>query len=127
MVTQLTRVLAAVPLLTSLGATAQQAPTGTRPDPLDAKASVPPLTYRSSLPMARASEADRPITWREANETVNRIGGWRSYAREAQAAPPSPEVPALVPALPASAPAAAPKPADKPTPAAPGHGQHRSP
>ena len=25
-----------------------------------------------------------PLAWREANDAVERIGGWRAYAREAQ-------------------------------------------
>jgi len=44
---------------------------------------VPALAYRS-LFTAYKGYADQPVTsWREANETVNRIGGWRAYAKEA--------------------------------------------
>ena len=36
--------------------------------------------------------ADQPVQpWREANERVARIGGWRAYAREASTAAPAPE------------------------------------
>lgn len=44
---------------------------------------VPALAYRSVF-TAYKGYADQPVTsWREANETVNRIGGWRAYAKEA--------------------------------------------
>jgi hypothetical protein len=56
-----------------------------RPDPLDPKAATPALHYRSALAAYRRP-ADAPASgWREANEAVERIGGWRAYAREAQA------------------------------------------
>jgi hypothetical protein len=51
-------------------------------------------------------------SWREANDTVNRIGGWRAYAREAK--PPESPPPAANGTAAAVAPA---KPAA-------GHGHH---
>jgi hypothetical protein len=60
-----------------------------RPDPLDASATVPTLTHRSPLQShRRLPEVPPPegARWREGNETVNRIGGWRAYARESAAA-----------------------------------------
>ena len=70
-------------------AAAQTPPPAPRPaDPLDAQASVPAPVYRSSLRDPRRPpqpvDARPPIPWREANDTVARIGGWRAYAREAQ-------------------------------------------
>jgi hypothetical protein len=56
----------------------------TRPDPLDATAPVPVVRYTSSFAQRPRIEGDTPADWREANETVARIGGWRAYAREAQ-------------------------------------------
>ncbi|ACB33533.1 multi-Cu oxidase [Leptothrix cholodnii SP-6] len=56
-----------------------------RPDPLDPRAGVPPLRHRSSLAGYRASKEPAPVDWREANDTTARVGGWRAYAREAQA------------------------------------------
>lgn len=51
-----------------------------RPDPTDPAAPVPPLRYPSTL---KPRPADvKPVPWREANDTVARIGGWRQYARE---------------------------------------------
>lgn len=60
-----------------------------RPDPLDPAAAVPPIHYRSPLPSGRPTAQLPPGGWREANDTVARIGGWRAYAREAAAQPPS--------------------------------------
>ena len=56
-------------------------------DPLDPAAHVPALHYRSPLTPARGAERGKPLGWREANDTVARIGGWRTFAREAQAEP----------------------------------------
>lgn len=41
-------------------------------------------TYRSAFDGFRRF-ADQPVgSWREANDTVGRVGGWRAYAREAE-------------------------------------------
>ncbi len=102
-----------------------QSPT-TRPDPLDPKAQVPSLRYESSFAQFRRIGDDKPVAWREANDAVARIGGWRVYAREAQQPEPAvadkPAVPAPTPAQP-TAPAPAPAPAAKPLP--PGHAGHK--
>lgn len=89
-------------------------------DPLDASAAVPPFVYRSTFDSYRNLAEPAPLGWREANDVVGRIGGWRAYAREASAAQAA-EAPALtvapVPGQPAPAPA--------PAPAQPaGHGGH---
>jgi hypothetical protein len=60
-----------------------RSPAAAAADPLDAGASVPTVVYRSNLAGYRRLGNDKPIPWREANETVGRIGGWRAYAREA--------------------------------------------
>ena len=65
------------------------APATAGPDPLDPKAPVPALHYTSTLKRHAPATADKPVPWREANETVTRIGGWRAYAREAQASQPA--------------------------------------
>ena len=69
----------------------------TRLDPLDAKAAVAPLTYESSFARYRPLSNEKLISWREANDTVARIGGWRVYAREAQQAEPAPAASASAP------------------------------
>lgn len=78
-----------------------------RPDPLDAQAPVPAAAYQSPLSGYRRLGEDKPVPWRAANETVNRIGGWRAYAREAQQPEPAASTPAGR-AAPAAAPATAP-------------------
>jgi hypothetical protein len=87
------------------GAGAPTAAPATRSDPLGAKASVPALSYRSSFSRYRGLSDDKPLSWREANDAVARIGGWRVYAREAQQPEDSP----------------------RPIPMHPGHGGHKSP
>lgn len=75
-------------------------------DPSDPAESVPAATYRSPFAGYRKM-GDEPVAdWRASNDEVARIGGWRAYAREAQAleekvaepknktAPSSPAVPA---------------------------------
>ncbi|WP_157264206.1 hypothetical protein [Azohydromonas aeria] len=45
---------------------------------------APQSVYRSAFEGYRPF-ADEPVrSWRETNDTVGRIGGWRAYAREAQ-------------------------------------------
>ena len=115
--------------LTALTAQAQPAVPSSRPDPLDPKASVPTLTYQSSFSQYRRLDDGQLISWRDANDTVTRIGGWRVYAREAQQpdANPSAAPSASALAAPPASPAAAPK-SDamvKPMPA--GHGGHKMP
>ena len=87
-----------VPALLLIGnAQAQPASRAAKPDPLNARAAVPALVHSSAFAAYRGHVEAVPIGWKEANDTVARIGGWRAYAREA--AEPSPVAP--------SAPAAA--------------------
>lgn len=76
--------LAAVALTSQVQAQGQTAAPAPRPDPLDAEASVAPLRHASSLAQYRRPSEEKPIAWRDANDTVTRIGGWRIYLREAQ-------------------------------------------
>ena len=121
----LTAALTASLSAATLVASAQSAPPSARPDPLDARASVPLVIYRSSLPIGRVTDSTPTIPWREANDNVARIGGWRSYAREAQASPPPSA--AATPASPASTAAGRAPPADQPMPRTPGHSGHKMP
>lgn len=99
------------------------APATIRPDPLDPKAQVPSVRYESSFAQFRRLGNDKPVAWREANDAVARIGGWRVYAREAQQ--PEPAV-AEKPVVPAQAPAQMPAPAPAPVakPMQPGRSGH---
>lgn len=58
--------------------------TAHKPDPSDAKASVPPLIFESSFARHRAFAEQEVAPWKETNDTAGRIGGWRVYAREAR-------------------------------------------
>jgi hypothetical protein len=79
------RAVAAIALLATAFAHAQGTSKSTeRADPLDPQARVPAATYSSPLATYRRLGDDTPVSWKAANETVNRIGGWRAYAREAQ-------------------------------------------
>ena len=49
-----------------------------RADPLDAQVRVPAVTHSSALSSYRRLGDDKRIDWKEANEAVNRIGGWRA-------------------------------------------------
>lgn len=57
-----------------------------RPAVLEARAAVPALVYRSPFPAAPAVADPAALPWRDANDRVARIGGWKVYAREAQQA-----------------------------------------
>jgi hypothetical protein len=50
----------------------------------DPQAPVPATTYRSAFRGYRTPAEDVVTSWRDANDLVGRIGGWRVYAREAQ-------------------------------------------
>ena len=69
--------------LLGVGAQAQTAPRAPKPDPLNAQAVVPALVHTSTFAAYRRHADAAPIAWKEANDTVTRIGGWRAYAREA--------------------------------------------
>lgn len=56
-----------------------------RSDPTDAAAVVAPLHHRSAFETYRAAQPASAAGWVEANRDVAAIGGWRAYAREAQA------------------------------------------
>lgn len=64
--------------------------------------------YRSAFEGYRPHADPAPRPWREANDTVARIGGWQTYAREAQAASPAAGAASAVPAD--AAPSAPPSP-----------------
>ena len=70
------RWLALFPAMAALAAMAQPAaPT--------AAASAPAFT--SAFEGYQAFANDKPIAWKQANETVHQRGGWKAYAQEAAA------------------------------------------
>jgi hypothetical protein len=111
-------------------AQAQPSAKAARPDPLDPKASVTTLRYESSFARYRLLGEEKPVSWRDANDTVTRIGGWRVYAREAQQPDPAPiPAPVSAPAVKPTdtPPAAKPMPMPMPMPMPAGHGGHKTP
>ena len=68
--------------------------------PAGAVIAAPPPTnalgYESVFTRYKSYRDEKTGSWREANETVDRIGGWRTYAKEAQqpeaAAPAKPDL-----------------------------------
>lgn len=96
---------------------------GAQPAP---QASTPAPSFRSALEGYQAFSDQAVAPWREMNDTVGRIGGWRVYAREAQQGARPAQAPAPGPAAtsPSPAPAAA-KPVPAAAPAAPRHPMHR--
>lgn len=109
----------------AIGAQAQTAPAAARADPLDPNARVPALNHSSSFALYLRLAEDAPISWREANDHVTRIGGWRVYAREAQQSDPAPaSKPGQTPNPASAAGAAAPA---KIMPMHPGHSGQKAP
>ena len=53
-----------------------------------------PAEFRSSFEGYQPYTEEKSISWKEANDLVGRIGGWRAYAKEAQqlAAPGTPQM-----------------------------------
>jgi hypothetical protein len=68
------------------------APAGMR-DPGDPRAIVPPAAYVSAFRRYRPNADVEVGAWRDLNDNVGRIGGWRVYGREASADPVAPGKP----------------------------------
>jgi len=65
----------------SFAAAAQPAPV---PSADEGVAGAPTgLSYRSAFEGYRPFTDDKPIPWKQANETVRQRGGWKAYAEEA--------------------------------------------
>lgn len=75
------------------GAAAAQ---GTRADPNDLKAKVPPTEYRSAFQNYRPFAEQETADWRKANEEVGAAGGHAGMAKQSQqpAAKPGASAPA---------------------------------
>jgi hypothetical protein len=89
---------------------AQSASTGAPPaagarDPGDPKAAVPAVAYSSAFRRYRPNADVEVGVWRELNDRVGRIGGWRIYGREALPQAAAPDKPASATPPGAAAPA----------------------
>jgi len=69
--------LAVLPALAACAAGAQ-----TAPDTAGATEAAPPLAYRSAMEGYKPYVDEKPVPWKEANETVRQRGGWQAYAKE---------------------------------------------
>ena len=67
------RWLAALPALAAFAAGAQTGP---------APATAAPPPFRSAMEGYKPYAEEKPIPWKDANETVRQRGGWRGYAKE---------------------------------------------
>lgn len=63
-------------------------------DPGDPKTTVPPVRYDSAFAGYRLNADVEVARWRDVNDNVGRIGGWRVYGREAIVDPKADPVPA---------------------------------
>ena len=68
---------------------AQQAPSPTSSPTLPAQDAASSTVYRSAWSGYRPFADEKVISWKDANDEVLRIGGWRAYLRESQSAQPS--------------------------------------
>jgi hypothetical protein len=76
--------MAALVSLSPVAAVAAPAPASMPSDSGAAPASVPTaLNYKSAFEGYQPFADEKPIPWKEANETVYRRGGWQAYAKEA--------------------------------------------
>lgn len=78
------RWLVLIPAWTAYAVSAQTVSAPTAALAPTAQASPAPITFYSALEGYQPFTDAKPIPWREANDTVGRIGGWQAYAREAQ-------------------------------------------
>ena len=51
-------------------------------EPLNANVAIQPLRYETPFVNYRSYQEIPVASWREANDEVARIGGWKAYARE---------------------------------------------
>ncbi len=78
-------------LLASLAAPAlvtAQAP-GPRPEPSKPDSLVPPTAYTSTFGKYRRMSDEAVVRWKDANDTVEKIGGWQVYLKEGRQSEPA--------------------------------------
>lgn len=99
------RALAGLAALAALSAGAQTAVAPVAQTPAPQSAAVG--RYQSAFEGYQAYSDDKVLSWKESNDTVGKIGGWRVYAREAQGTQPAPAKDPAGATPPAGVPAAA--------------------
>ncbi len=73
-------------LLTVAFAHAQPMPGAVPTAPVSSASTATPLQYFSIFTQYQPFKEQPLLPWREANDAVEKIGGWRFYAKEAQQA-----------------------------------------
>jgi hypothetical protein len=81
----------ALAMLVGLAPTATAQPTASKPTTAEAGAGL----YQTAFSGYRRYGDEPLVPWKQANDVVGRIGGWKAYAREAAA--PSPPAGASAP------------------------------
>jgi hypothetical protein len=72
--------------LAAVAVSAQSPPVPARADPADPRASVPLLEYRPAFGKERPPPDEAVRSWRQSNDTVEKIGGWQAYLKEGRQA-----------------------------------------
>lgn len=80
----------ALACLTALGTYSAGAQTPVTPLPQGpSPESSAPVLYQSALEGYRPYSDEKVLSWKDSNDMVGKIGGWRVYAKEAQGAQPA--------------------------------------
>ena len=83
----MSRYLLLMPWMAVLSSTATltvSAQSATQVSPLSSQAGqAPAADYRSTLEGYQPFTDEKILPWKQANDTVGKIGGWRAYAKEA--------------------------------------------
>lgn len=98
--------LTAFALVASASAVAQGAANPASPSAVSTTAAAPtaggevaaPGAYRSAFEGYQAFSDEKVVGWKEANDTVGKIGGWREYAKQARTEDGKPQTPDAKPA-----------------------------
>jgi len=77
-------------LWATTAALAQTAPAAPTPQKKPPAAQTAPATFQSAMEGYKPYTDQKTGNWKEANELVARIGGWRAYAKEAAQTEPDP-------------------------------------
>ncbi len=89
--------LPALAFMVSQAVWAQEVAPKMAADPPSSQVPAPPIVYQSTFTQYQPW-TDEPVqSWREANDQVGRIGGWRAYAKEIQAGEPAKGKPPVQP------------------------------
>lgn len=83
-------------LVLPLWAGVAHAQTPAPPAPAATTTQAAPAAFRSALEGYQPYTDEKIVSWKEANDNVGRIGGWREYAKEAAQAAPGPQTPGAV-------------------------------